>query len=307
MEAQNYCPPVPVTPDPEARFLSFMDSPSTYSSADCAPQGGASEHTAALSSYSHCNLPVPPQFSEQKPVRNQQGFLETKAQGYSGYHFAVKAEPKEAYCFQGGASPRLLSPAQAEGLHSRLKQAQPSLENNYHHGPPATLRPLTPEEVKAEEVWSDSEHNFLDGDIGGVAVAPSHGSILIECARRELHATTPILRPNRSHPTRISLVFYQHKSLNAPGHGLLQWEAKMAEKAREREEEAERLGSEAASMGKSNAVKRNSESEEEDVWQDEREELKVPTRQSLTAIRDNVITSFPYALTHITGPYNRWT
>ncbi|XP_058239629.1 methylcytosine dioxygenase tet3-B isoform X3 [Hemibagrus wyckioides] len=302
MEPQNYCPPMQVTPGPETRFLSLIASSSHhYSSIDCTPQMGPSEHTAALSSYSNCNLPAPPQFAAQKPYKNQQnihGSLDT--QGFNDYHFAVKTEPKEVHCFQGGASPRLLSPAQAEGLQSRMNQAQPSLDNNYHHGPPTTLRPLTPEEVKAEEVWSDSEHNFLDGDIGGVAVAPSHGSILIECARHELHATTPVLRPNRSHPTRISLVFYQHKSLNAPGHGLLQWEAKMAEKAREREEEALRLGAEAA-------VKRDFEGEEEDVWQDEREELKVPTRQSLTATRDNVITSSPYALTHVTGPYNRWT
>lgn len=299
-----------VTPDMEPRFLSFIDSSSPYSSTDCTPQMGANKHTAALSPYAHCNLPDPPQFTEQKPFRSQQdtqGSFETKSQGFSDYHFAVKTEPKEKYCFQGGASPRLLSPAQAEGLHSRVNQAQPSLDNNYHHGSPPTLRPLTPEEVKAEEMWSDSEHNFLDGDIGGVAVAPSHGSILIECARHELHATTPILRPDRRHPTRISLVFYQHKNLNAPGHGLLQWEAKMAEKAREREEEAERLGSKAANVGRSKAVKKDSESEEEDAWQDVRQELKVPTRQSLTATRDNVITSSPYALTHVTGPYNRWT
>lgn len=81
----------------------------------------------------------------------------------------------------------------------------------------------------------------------------------------------------------------------------------MAEKAREREEEAERLESEVANVGRSKAVKRDSESEEEDAWQDARQQLKIPTRESLIACRDNIITSSPYALTHVTGPYNRWT
>lgn len=202
---------------------------------------------------------------------------------------SFKSEPEEMRCFQGGAAPTPLSPPMAEGLHSRL------------NCPPVTAQPVTPEVVKAEEVWSDSEHNFLDGNIGGVAVAPSHGSILIECARRELHATTPILRPNRTHPTRISLVFYQHKSLNAPGHGLQQWEAKMAEKAREKEE-AERLGL----IDRSKAMDSETESENE-TYPEERHKLQVPTRQSLTVTRDGLVMSAPYSLTHVTGPYNRWT
>ncbi|XP_067241952.1 methylcytosine dioxygenase TET1 isoform X2 [Chanodichthys erythropterus] len=202
---------------------------------------------------------------------------------------SFKSEPEEMRCFQGGAASTPLSPPMAEGLHSRL------------NCPPVTAQLLTPEVVRAEEVWSDSEHNFLDGNIGGVAVAPSHGSILIECARRELHATTPILRPNRTHPTRISLVFYQHKSLNAPGHGLQQWEAKMAEKAREKEE-AERLGL----NDRSKAMDSDTESENE-TYPEERHKFQVPTRQSLTVTRDGLVTSAPYSLTHVTGPYNRWT
>lgn len=166
--------------------------------------------------------------------------------------------------------------------------------------------------MKHEEVWSDSEHNFLDHEIGGVAVAPSHGSILIECARRELHATTPILRPNRRHPTRISLVFYQHKSLNEPGHGMAMWDAKMAKRDRDREEEAERLRME-ESTSKITGRKRKGPggAEVEEEKEEEAEETKktpnVPTRQAWTLARDGVITVSPYALTHVTGPYNRWT
>ncbi|XP_034059655.1 methylcytosine dioxygenase TET3 [Gymnodraco acuticeps] len=245
----------------------------------------------------------------------------------SGFPHGFKTEPNEVHCSplrrpspSGSAPPPpSFSPRPtSEGLFSRLNglhraAGDVTAEVRGHGFPPLSSLPLPPqtpppepEELKQEEVWSDSEHNFLDRDIGGVAVAPAHGSILIECARRELHATTPILRPDRSHPTRISLVFYQHKSLNEPGHGMAMWDAKMAKREREREEEAERLRMEECLGNNGKGGVEQEEGTGEDAEGTKRT-MHVPTRQAWTLPRDGVVTVSPYALTQVTGPYNRWT
>lgn len=275
-----------------------------------------------------------PASGDQSVPKNQFGHPSERIPPHhalSDYPHTFKTEPNEVHCSplqrpspSGSAPPpSSFSPRPtSEGLFSRLnglhRAAGDVGAEVRGHGfaalsslplPPQTT-PLEPEEVKQEEVWSDSEHNFLDHDIGGVAVAPSHGSILIECARRELHATTPILRPNRSHPTRISLVFYQHKSLNEPGHGMAMWDAKMAKRERDREEEAERLRMEESlsnGAGKNGAGGAELEEEAGAEAEQTRRRMNVPTRQAWTLPRDGVITVSPYALTQVTGPYNRWT
>ncbi|XP_012656758.1 methylcytosine dioxygenase TET1 [Otolemur garnettii] len=162
---------------------------------------------------------------------------------------------------------------------------------------PLSEEPLSqPEEglPHIDEYWSDNEHIFLDPNIGGVAIAPAHGSVLIECARRELHATTAVEHPNRNHPTRLSLVFYQHKNLNKPQHGFelnrMKFEAKEAKK------------------------KKMKTSEQKDQAANEGPELssgvnelnQIPSRRALTLTRDSVVTVSTYALTHVAGPYNHW-
>ncbi|XP_056151470.1 methylcytosine dioxygenase TET3 isoform X2 [Lampris incognitus] len=163
-----------------------------------------------------------------------------------------------------------------------------------------------------DEVWSDSEHNFLDPNIGGVAVAPAHGSILIECARRELHATTPLKKPDRSHPTRISLVFYQHKNLSQPMHGLAVWEAKMkllAERALQRQQEAALLGlsqDDIKALGKKRKWGSLAAGTSPGPGQSKDKREGPVTRLAPTLHSTSTVTVSPYAFTQLTGPYSHF-
>lgn len=98
--------------------------------------------------------------------------------------------------------------------------------------PPPFSIPYPPEPPKAEPIgevteFTDNLDCFKDNQMGGVAIALGHGSVLFECAKHEMHSTTAVKTPNRTNPTRISLVFYQHRNLNRPKHGLEEWEEKM--------------------------------------------------------------------------------
>merc|ERR1719186_2585578 len=82
----------------------------------------------------------------------------------------------------------------------------------------------TEEELKAEEdiyfEETDCSEAFMNPEIGGVALALPHGSLCLEVAKNEVHATTALKYPNKKHPCRIGLVFYQHKNLHFPEHGV---------------------------------------------------------------------------------------
>ena len=62
-----------------------------------------------------------------------------------------------------------------------------------------------------------------------MAIALTHGSISFEVAKLELHATTGLRNQNRHEPTRISFVFYQHKTLNSENNGKAEYKIKAEE------------------------------------------------------------------------------
>ena len=55
-------------------------------------------------------------------------------------------------------------------------------------------------------------------DWQGIPFSLPHGSMLLELAKHEVHATTALSNPNRLLPTRVGLVFYQHSNLLLPQH-----------------------------------------------------------------------------------------
>lgn len=157
-----------------------------------------------------------------------------------------------------------------------------------------------------------NEQSFKDPDIGGVAIALTHGSVLFEVAKRELHATTALLNPNRFSPTRISLVFYQHKSMNLRYHGWYENERKLELQRQKRlqkmkEETSKNIPLPSEEL-KPESKKRRKKEETTEVKSSAQYKYMWETaiKHTVTRTTDTVITQSIDPQPTVTGPYQKW-
>lgn len=146
---------------------------------------------------------------------------------YGGYNYGQSYHHQSPYNIYSQTPPGPMPPPGAT--------AAPT-PPNWSLYPPAPAPPVAPimkppeppkETLGEVKEINDNTDCFEDPQMGGVAIALQHGSLIIECAKLEMHSTTALKQPNRLNPTRITLIFYQHRNLNRRAHGTAEWAEKM--------------------------------------------------------------------------------
>nr|AKK75092.1 tet methylcytosine dioxygenase [Procambarus virginalis] len=232
-------------PSPFGQACSISTPLTPLSSPNPHGQGAANpQFSHSINSQQQCTNAIENQCHNYNKIQNEQ---------YSHSSQLPQNTPSAAcslsHAMQNGVDPALQMHYRSTNQFSRgpnMQEVMPFHQDRLYNNPFPNLssdenpsrsdqqcnKPREPETVIKQ---SDNVENFHDPDIGGVSIALVHGSVLFECAKHELHATTALKNPNRRDPKRISLVFYQHKNLIYRNHGWARFEEKMEKKRSEEE------------------------------------------------------------------------
>ena len=234
-----------------------------------------------------------------------------------------------------GVAPGQVQPGQFAPGMRMMRPMQPGQAAHQGHMQPGSIPPghqLRPfpmqmeqeqqqkqqQQPQPKEIITDNAELFSDPDIGGVAIALSHGAVLFEVAKRELHATTAMKNPNRYNPTRIALVFYQHKNLNLADHGAEEYEKRAEVWKQRRQEKLGLVERPHGALDEADQVdyKRRWPWDPEDYPELQLKYAKTPEVQeqwptalnmNVTSTTGTVSTKWILPRPAIVGPYQRWT